>query len=125
MRIRTYFHLTSASTLIFCSVPVWALDGRGGPCGASLLQVMFNPMLIVIALAVAVCVGTAVAAWRNRRESRYRNSAPQAGIDHTGRYELASVAPKYRIFSKPAVIVGLCVYLLLLGPAWLVCNICI
>jgi hypothetical protein len=125
MRIRAIFYPVVAPPLAFCSAPAFALDGRGGgPCGASLFQVMFNPILIVIALAVTVCAGSAIAASRSRRESLAREVAPQVGTYRTRRYQSAPTASQYRIFSKPAVIIGLCAYLLLLGPVWVFSNLC-
>ncbi|MEK6345869.1 MAG: hypothetical protein V4764_00215 [Burkholderia sp.] len=107
MTIRFRFHWACAPGLISCSEAALALDGRGGgPCGASLLHVMVNPVLIVIALAVTAGVGSALAAWRKRRDRS------------------ASVASRHRIFSTPAVIAGLCVYVPLVGMLWFASNLC-
>ena len=125
MRIQNRFYLPCAAALTFCSLPAFALDGRGGACGASLLQVMLNPALIVISLAVAVCVGAVIAMWRKRRDARHRNRVAETSIDQSGLYEATSVGSQYHIAWKPAVIAGVCVYVLLLGPVWFLYNLCI
>ena len=86
---------------------------------------MLNPALIAISLAVAVCVGAVIAMWRKRRDARHRNRVAETSIDQSGLYEATSVASQYRIASKPAVIAGVCVYVLLLGPVWFLYNFCI
>jgi len=108
------------------SLPAMALDGRGGgACGASLLHVMFNPVLIVLALVVTATVGSAIATWRCRRAIKAVHPTPQTGTHRTRRQQPAVPAsPEYRIFSKPAIVVGVCTYLLLLAPAWVFSNLC-
>lgn len=121
-----HYRVASCATAAsLCSVSAFALDGRGGKCGVSLLEAMFNPMPILAAVIVTVIAGIAMAAWRAwRKQPAADPMSALATLRLPDAPTTGRTSPRFRVFSRAAMIAGLIAYVAVLVPTWYALNLC-